>query len=226
MSKAQLRSVKTRWDQQNHSAVTNLKSQTTELHVCCSKPQRFRVVCQAAKTNWYTWAHLMLLIFQMRKPRRWLEDPHWGYPSISIKLGEKPGSPDGHASFLAIQCRRMEKVNRVHITRQSSNPGKTNSVNGLRVSMSSMSSRQLNSLALGERQNTTLCSTLVLAQSIPVFPKCRDHLRTRIPKTSEISSLTVFSLHLPSSLLSLTPPPPRLPSFSSSISSYLFTVPD
>lgn len=58
-------------------------------------------------------------------------------------------------------------------------------------------------------KNTTFSSTLASAQSIPVFPKLRDHLGTGSSETYEV--FTLSSLYFSS----LPPPPPFPPCFSS-----------
>lgn len=71
---------------------------------------------------------------------------------VTQKPGEGLYSPGHHAAILATECSSKDKVSRVHMQGQNEYLGQTSIGNGLQVSVSSMSSCQLNSLAAGERQ--------------------------------------------------------------------------
>ena len=71
---------------------------------------------------------------------------------VTQKPGEGLYSPGRHAAVLATECSSKDKVSRVHMQGQNEYLGQTSIGNGLQVSVSSISSCQLNSLAAGERQ--------------------------------------------------------------------------
>ena len=71
---------------------------------------------------------------------------------VTQKPGERLYSPGCHAAVLATECSSKDKVSRVHMQGQNEYLGQTSIGNGLQVSVSSMSSCQLDSLAAGERQ--------------------------------------------------------------------------